>query len=162
MVLFLAGKYSQKFGPNGLTKIWPKTLGQEYVPNFICKIWTKFGPKFLTTGSLMSKKLSQIRDKLIWFDCCLQRKCTKAYDIISGFCWYIEFPNLTKFNKVIRYFALFETIHIWIITREIFAGRRIAIWGLRSARIKKLKKTDPHFFWKKWGLFSSTFWSEHF
>ena len=36
-----------------------------------------------------------------------------------------------------------------MITREIFARRRIAIWGLRSARIKKLKKTDPHFFWKK-------------
>ena len=36
-----------------------------------------------------------------------------------------------------------------MITREIFARRRIAIWGLRSARIKKLKKTDPNFFSKK-------------
>ena len=35
------------------------------------------------------------------------------------------------------------------ITREIIAKIRIAIWGLRSARIKKLKKTDPHFFSKK-------------
>ena len=32
------------------------------------------------------------------------------------------------------------------ITREICARRRIAIWGLRSAQIKKLKKTDPNFF----------------
>lgn len=38
-----------------------------------------------------------------------------------------------------------------MITREIFARRWIAIWGLRSAQIKKLKKTDPHFFWKKIG-----------
>ena len=36
--------------------------------------------------------------------------------------------------------------------REISARRRIAIWGLRSAQIKKLKKTDPHFFWKKMGV----------
>ena len=35
------------------------------------------------------------------------------------------------------------------ITREKIAKIRIAIWGLRSARIKKLKKTDPHFFPKK-------------
>ena len=35
------------------------------------------------------------------------------------------------------------------ITRDIFARRWIAIWDLRSARIKKLKKTDPHFFPKK-------------
>ena len=32
------------------------------------------------------------------------------------------------------------------ITREIFARRQIAILGLRSARIKNLKKTEPHFF----------------
>merc|ERR1711954_545755 len=32
------------------------------------------------------------------------------------------------------------------ITREIIAKIRIAVWGLRSARIKKLKKTDPNFF----------------
>ena len=37
-------------------------------------------------------------------------------------------------------------------THEIVARRRIAIWGLRSARIKKLKKTDPHFFWKIMGV----------
>ena len=29
-------------------------------------------------------------------------------------------------------------------TCDIFARRRIAIWGLTSAWIKKLKKTDPH------------------
>jgi len=38
------------------------------------------------------------------------------------------------------------------ITREKIAKIRIAIWGLRSARIKKLKKTDPHFFSKKMGV----------
>ena len=37
-----------------------------------------------------------------------------------------------------------------MITREIFVCHPIAISGLRSAHIKKLKKTDPHFF-EKWG-----------
>ena len=32
---------------------------------------------------------------------------------------------------------------------KIVAHRRIRIWGLRSAWIKKLKTTDPNFFWKK-------------
>ena len=36
------------------------------------------------------------------------------------------------------------------ITREKIAKIRIAIRGLRSARIKKMKKTDPNFFQKKW------------
>ena len=35
--------------------------------------------------------------------------------------------------------------------REICAHSQITIWSLRSALIKKLKKTDPHFFSKKWG-----------
>ena len=44
------------------------------------------------------------------------------------------------------------------IKREIFARRRIAIWGLRSARIKNMKKTDPHFFQKKmWVCFLQLF-----
>ena len=34
-------------------------------------------------------------------------------------------------------------------TREIIVRCPIKIWGLRSAQIKKLKKTDPNFFWKK-------------
>ena len=38
------------------------------------------------------------------------------------------------------------------ITREKIAKIRIAIWGLRSARIKKMKKTDPNFFQKKMGV----------
>ena len=46
------------------------------------------------------------------------------------------------------------------ITHEKFARHRIAIWGLRSAWIQKLKKTQPYL--KNWGLFSSTFWLEHF
>ena len=46
------------------------------------------------------------------------------------------------------------------ITREIIAQILIASWGLRSAQIKKLKKTDPHFFQKNGGLFPTTFWSE--
>ena len=47
------------------------------------------------------------------------------------------------------------------ITREIFARHRIAIWGLRSARIKNMKKTDPHFFQKKWGsvFFNFLIWA---
>ena len=59
----------------------------------------------------------------------------------------------------------FSDIFIWRspnlekFTCEIVARRWIAIWGLRSAWITKLKKTDPHL--KKWGLFSSTFLSKH-
>ena len=35
---------------------------------------------------------------------------------------------------------------------------RIAIWDLRSSQIKKMKQTDPNFFFKKnGGLFSTTF-----
>ena len=37
------------------------------------------------------------------------------------------------------------------ITRKIFARHQIAIWGLRSAQIKNMKKTDPPFFQKKCG-----------
>ena len=37
-------------------------------------------------------------------------------------------------------------------TREIIVQCPIKIWGLRSAQIKKLKKTDPHFFQKKMGV----------
>ena len=32
-----------------------------------------------------------------------------------------------------------------MITHEIFMLHRIVIWGLRSARIKKLKIRNPHF-----------------
>ena len=45
-----------------------------------------------------------------------------------------------------EYFVIFKK---YIFHKhKIVVRRRIAIWGLRSARIKKLKKTDPHFF--KW------------
>ena len=37
------------------------------------------------------------------------------------------------------------------IMREIFSRHQIAICGLRSALIKKLKKTDPNFFRKECG-----------
>ena len=87
-----------------------------------------------------------------WFDCYLHRKCEKAKKIISGFFWYLEYPNPTKFDQVIRYFALFKTMLIWMIMHEIFAHHRITIWALRSAQIKKLKKTDPNFFSKKMGV----------
>ena len=52
------------------------------------------------------------------------------------------------------------------ITREKIAKIRIAIWGLRSAWIKKLKKIDPHYIFKKRGsaLFNffirGTVWSQ--
>ena len=37
-------------------------------------------------------------------------------------------------------------------THKIVACHQITIWGLRSNRIKKLKKTDPHFFFKRMGV----------
>ena len=42
---------------------------------------------------------------------------------------------------------------------EKIACHQIAIWGLRSAQIKRLKKTDTHFF-KRWGsvLFNFFIW----
>ena len=44
------------------------------------------------------------------------------------------------------------------ITREKIVRRRIAIWGVRSAQIKKLNKTDPHFLI---GVCCTTFQSKH-
>ena len=62
---------------------------------------------------------------------------------------YLRFPNWTKFDQAIRYFAFFKTILIWMIMHEIFVCCGIAIWGFRNAQIKMLKKTDPNFFSKK-------------
>ena len=56
--------------------------------------------------------------------------------------------------------------YAWNITREIFARRRITIWGHMSAWIKKLKKTDPNFLLKKMGsvyynfFIKATIWSQ--
>ena len=54
-------------------------------------------------------------------------------------------------NKKINFFENFM--------RKLVARRRIAIWDQTVARIKKLKKTYPHFFFNG-GLFSTTFWLE--
>ena len=64
------------------------------------------------------------------------------------------FSNLIENLLVIWAIHDYNEIHCvyiltWMITREILARRRIAIWGLGSARIKKLKRTDPHFFKKQ-------------
>ena len=56
----------------------------------------------------------------------------------------VKNPNRVMASLILdRYFEKFMC--------EICVRRRIAIWGLRSAQINKLKKADPHFFLKNWG-----------
>ena len=75
--------------------------------------------------------------------------------MISGFCWYFEFPNPTKFEQVIRYFSLFKTMKDYEWNVCVLLDRDLSAW------IKNLKKTDPYVLLKNRGLFSLTFSAEH-
>ena len=83
-----------------------------------------------------------------------EKECVKVCDNLKSwipshrrFHRYLKLQKRTYIAKVMRILS-FSQKYIFH-THKIVARRRIAIWGLRSARIKKLKKTDPHYFSKK-------------
>ena len=93
--------------------------------------------------------------QIFWF--CMwkcEKECVKVCDNLKSwipshrrFHRYLKLQKRTYIAKVMRILS-FSQKYIFH-THKIVARRRIAIWGLRSARIKKLKKTDPHYFSKK-------------
>ena len=90
--------------------------------------------------------------QIFWF--CVwkcEKECVKVCDNLKSwipshrrFHRYLKLQKRTYIAKVMRILS-FSQKYIFH-THKIVARRRIAIWGLRSARIKKLKKTDPHYF----------------
>ena len=121
-----------------------------------------FEPKFnfLKVSTLYMVKHPEIvmtlkSFQVFWF--CMwkcEKECVKVCDNLKSwipshrrFHRYLKLQKRTYIAKVMRILS-FSQKYIFHM-HKIVARRRIAIWGLRSARIKKLKRTDPHFFQNK-------------
>ena len=99
-----------------------------------------------------------------------QKECVKVCDNLKSwipshrrFHRYLKLQKRTYIAKVMRILP-FSQKYIFYL-HKIVLCHRIAIWGLRSARIEKLEKTDPHFLGKNWILFptffvQATIWSQ--
>ena len=91
-----------------------------------------------------------------------EKECVKLCDNLKSwipsdrrFHRYLKLQKRTNNAKAIRILT-FSQKYIFHM-HKIVVRRRIVIWCLRSARIKKLKRTDPNFFSKKMWVFSLQF-----
>ena len=96
--------------------------------------------------------------QIFWF--CVwkcEKECVKVCDNLKSwipshrhFHRYFKLQKQTYIAKVMTTLS-YSQIYIFH-TDEIVKHSRIAIWGLRSALIKMLKRTDPHYFFLKTGV----------